>query len=170
MEAAQLAVRLAANAEIFRHLLANVSAEQSRWRPMTEKWSLLEVINHLGDEEREDFRRRLDLTLHHPGEPWPPIDPPRWAIERSYNTRGLAESLERFLDERAQSVEWLRKLEPGEPDAVYPHPIHGPIPASALIAAWLAHDLIHIRQMTRLHYEYLRDGVGSEALEYAGPW
>lgn len=170
MDPVLLAERLEANAGVFRHLLAGVAPAQARWKPAPEKWSLLEVVNHLADEEREDFRRRLDLTLHHPGEAWPPIDPPRWAVEREYNSRELAPSLDDFLRERRASVEWLRGMERLDGEAAYRHPVFGPITAQTLAASWLAHDLIHVRQVTRLHYEYLRESLGAEALDYAGPW
>lgn len=170
MNSTELAVRLAANAQVFRHLLADVPPEQARWKPAPEKWSLLEVINHLADEEREDFRTRVDLTLHHPGEPWPSIDPQGWVVAREYDRRDLGASLQDFLRERARSVEWLRSLEQADPAATYQHPKFGPITAGDLLGSWLAHDLIHIRQMTRLHYEYLAQRVAPYSLGYAGPW
>ena len=60
--------RLAANVRVFEGLAGGVGAEQARWKPAPERWSILEVLNHLYDEEREDFRQRLDFTLHRPGE------------------------------------------------------------------------------------------------------
>lgn len=163
------AERLAANAQIFRHLLATVPAEQAVWKPAPEKWSLLEVINHLADEERLDFRQRLDLVLHHPGEPWPGIDPESWVHERQYNLRDLEESLEDFLAERRRSVEWLGNLVSVDLDAEYEHP-RGNLSAGDLLGSWLAHDLLHIRQMTRLHYDYLSQEAAPYAVGYAGTW
>ena len=86
--------RLRANADVFDALTRGVSEEQARWRPASDKWSILEVVNHLADEEVEDFRHRIDLALHRPGEPWPPIDPEVWARERQYNSRELGQSVE----------------------------------------------------------------------------
>ena len=62
------------NAEAVERLARHASDQQARWKPAPEEWSLLEAINHLYDEERSDFRLRLDLTLHQPGTPWPPND------------------------------------------------------------------------------------------------
>ena len=69
---------LSASGAAIRELAKALSPEQARWRPAPGQWSVLEVLNHLCDEEREDFRQRLDLLLHHPGEPWPPVDPETW--------------------------------------------------------------------------------------------
>src|SRR5262245_33302171 len=114
MEANDFAARLEANAPVIAALARVVRADQVRWRPEPAAWSGLEVVNHLADEEREDFRARLDVMLHQPDQPLPPIDPEGWVIQRSYNQRDPAESLAGFLAERAQSVAWLRTLT--EPD------------------------------------------------------
>ena len=66
---------------------------------------MLEVVNHLYDEELEDFRSHLKAILY--GQAWLPINPPAWVVERQYNRREMAESLERFLAARRESIEWL---------------------------------------------------------------
>lgn len=170
MEPTEIADRLSANAVVFQHLLAGVDDTQARWKPTPEKWSLLEVVCHLADEERHDFRQRLDLMLHHPGTPWPPIHPSAWVEERGYNTRELEASVQDFLREREHSVAWLRALRGFAPKI--PYPATGPVrlTAGTLLHAWAAHDLLHIRQMTRLHHEYLGEFAGRAALDYAGNW
>lgn len=169
MRPIDMAMRLAANAQVFQHLLAGVEPGQARWKPTPDKWSLLEVVNHLADEERDDFRMRIDLTLHHAGQPWPPINPPQWAVEREYHRRDLAESLGDFLRERTVSVEWLKGLEGESLAAEYRHPQRGIFTAGQLLVSWHAHDLLHIRQMARLHYEYLA-ATTTHSLRYAGDW
>jgi hypothetical protein len=162
--------RLASNAEAFAALLAAVSDEQARWKPSAGKWSLLEVINHLADEEREDFRARLRSVLETPGAPWGKIDPEGWVVARGYATRSLDASLADFRTERQRSLNWLRTLRTPDWHAAYEHPTAGPIRAGDLLVSWQAHDLIHIRQMNRLHLEYLLTGAGDYSPEYAGPW
>jgi hypothetical protein len=51
-----LVSQMEANAQGIRALAAGCSDQQARWRPDPASWSILEVINHLLDEEREDFR------------------------------------------------------------------------------------------------------------------
>ena len=45
-------------------------------------------------------------------------------------------------------------------------------PASAgdLLASWLAHDLLHVRQLARLHWQYLTAAAKPFQTDYAGPW
>ena len=100
----QIAAQLKAQADAIHALTVGISAEQARWQPAADSWSLLEVINHLDDEERLDFRVRLDLLLHKPHEPWPPTDPEGWVVSRAYNQRDLQTSLARFMEARADSI------------------------------------------------------------------
>src|SRR6187402_2846090 len=102
--------RFSNNRGVFESLLANVGLEQARWKPSPDKWSILEVVNHLYDEEREDFRQRVELVLSDPTQPWPPIDPRTWVTSRGYNDREVDLSLDNFFSEREKSLLWLRSL------------------------------------------------------------
>lgn len=161
--------RLSGNVSVFENLVRGVADEQARWKPSPDKWSILEVVNHLYDEERDDFRSRLDSVLHDPKKPWPPIDPPGWAKDRKYNERELNESLERFLGERRRSVEWLKELKEPRLENSYEHPLRV-IRAGDLLASWVAHDFLHVRQLARLHWEYLNFISKPFDTKYAGKW
>ena len=162
--------RLSKNTATIQSLGQGVAEEQARWKPTPEEWSILEVINHLYDEERGDFRTRLDLLFHHPGQPWPGIDPQGWVVERSYNTRDLEASLNNFFQERQRSVSWLGGLSSPAWEARYQHPQAGEISAGDLLASWLAHDFLHIRQLAQLHWEYISLVAKPHSTDYAGTW
>ena len=100
----QIIAHLRVNGDVFKYLFTNLADEQARWKPGADRWSLLEVINHLYDEEREDFRKRLALVLSDPDAPWPAIDPEGWVLQRGYNERNLKESLDNFFRERLTSL------------------------------------------------------------------
>ncbi len=78
MEIQSYSAQMASNAASIASLSRWVSDEQARWKPDSQSWSILEVINHLYDEERQDFRLRLEYILFRPGQPWEPIDPQGW--------------------------------------------------------------------------------------------
>jgi hypothetical protein len=160
---------MAGNAARIRALVQEVSDEQARWKPDPASWSILEVVNHLWDEERHDFRVRLDITLHRPDQPWPPIDPGGWVTARAYNQRSLGPSLEGFLAERQASLAWLRGLEAPDWEASYQAP-WGPIRAGDLMAAWVAHDLLHTRQLVELHWAHTTAALDPYDVRYAGTW
>lgn len=45
----QIITHLRVNGDVFKYLFLNLSDEQARWKPGADRWSLLEVINHLYD-------------------------------------------------------------------------------------------------------------------------
>jgi len=149
MNVEEMAGQLESNIEVIRQL-ADVSVEQARWRPAPGKWSLLEVVNHLHDEELEDFRPRVDLTLHHPDKPWPPFDPQAWPEERKYNERDLGESIGRLAKAREESLAWLKALDSPDWQLAREHPRLGTLRAGDFMASWVTHDFLHIRQLNRL--------------------
>jgi len=157
------------DADRIRTLAEGVGPEQARWKPEPKSWSVLEVVNHLADEEREDFRTRLDIILHHPEDPWPPIDPSGWVNERKYNERDLGESLRRYTNERRSSIEWLRGLGSPNWEAVV-HSQLGSMKAGEMFAAWVTHDQLHMRQLVELHRAYTERLAQPYSLDYAGPW
>jgi hypothetical protein len=157
------------NTRRIRSLVEGVPVEQARWKPAPDAWSILEVINHLWDEEKEDFRVRLDITLHHPDQPWPPIDPGGWVTARQYNQREVSEAVEGFLEERQASLAWLESLAAPDWEASYEAPF-GTIRAGEIFAAWAAHDLLHMRQLVELHWGYTVRLASPYQAEYAGSW
>jgi hypothetical protein len=169
MDLDQVIERMSANAGIMEGLTKGIGAEQTRWKPAPDKWSILEVINHLYDEEREDFRQRLELVLSDPILAWPPIAPQEWVTNRAYGERDLGESLSNFLTERQKSLAWLRNLRAPNLENCHEREA-GSLRAGDLLASWLAHDFLHIRQLTRLHWQYLTAKVDPFKTEYAGPW
>ena len=170
MDAGGLIEQLALGGKRTAALVAGVSPDQARWRPAPEAWSLLEVVNHLWDEEREDFRIRLNLILHDPLAAWPPIDPGGWVTARDYNGRELAASLQGFLAERAASLAWLRGLAAPDWDATVETPWGWRITAGDMLAAWAGHDVLHLRQLVELHWAHTAQLAAPRTTIYAGEW
>ncbi len=169
MDHAVIIRALAANGETFRALLEKIPAEEYRWKPSPEKWSILEVLCHLCDEEREDFRARVKHTLETPELPLSPIDPAGWVTQRNYAARDYTEMLDLFIRERKNSAGWLGSLSAPNWKNTHRHPKLGAMTAELFLANWLAHDYLHIRQVTSLRFHYLMQHSG-EDLRYAGEW
>ena len=161
--------QLKMNAESIASLVRYVSDDQARWKPDANAWSILEVINHLLDEEREDFRVRLDAILFQPVEQWPQIDPEGWVVERQYNNRDLQESLDNYLAERKSSLRWLNALERSDWKQEFSAPF-GSIRAGDMLVSWATHDQLHLRQLIELHRAYLELRSEPYRLDYAGQW
>jgi hypothetical protein len=160
---------LAQQAGIIQALLAGVSQEQAAWKAEPQQWSILEVINHLYDEEVDDFRAHLECVLIHPESPWSSIDPLGWVTQHAYSQREITTSLQNFIEARRASLAWLDTLSESDWTTSHVTPF-GQISAGDLGASWLAHDLLHIRQLTELHWLYTVSFVNPYQLIYAGDW
>ncbi len=169
--ASALADRLSRFPKALEACVGIVSAEDARWKPAPEHWSILEICCHLLDEEREDFRLRAQITLRDPTAEWPRLDLKGVAELRGYASRDLIGTLAEFRRERAASLAWLSSvLRDADWSHARIHPEHGPLAAGMLLASWAAHDALHIRQIAkRVHGLAARD-AGSYSVIYAGEW
>jgi len=160
---------LAYGAEIVCKLVAGITKAEARFKPDPEPWSVLEVICHLYDEEREDFRPHLDIILNRPTEKWPPIDPRGWVTGRKYNERDLVDELSKFVAERRNSLTWLKGLSTPNWEAEYTTPF-GVMKAGDMLTSWVAHDNLHIRQLVELKHARVLHIAEPYDVRYAGEW
>jgi len=151
-------------------LIAGISDADARWKPPSGAWSICEIICHLLDEERDDFGARVRATLEDPSRAWPPIDPEGWAILRRYNERDWKAQLAELRAARRESLAWLRAHESADWTNAHAHPSLGTIRAGDLLAAWAAHDLLHLRQLTKRRFELLGRDTEPFSTRYAGEW
>jgi hypothetical protein len=157
------------NRGVFAQVLAGRSPAAQQFRSAPGKWNLLEIVCHLYDEERDDFRTRVRHTLETPDRQPPGIDPEGWVVARAYAAQDYTAKLDAFLHERDASVAWLRGLGSRDWGRAYVHPRLGPMTARLFLANWLAHDMLHLRQILRSDYQLLQQQSG-EDLAYAGAW
>lgn len=166
--------KMAASLERFGRILPevvrDVAPDESRWKPPDGAWSILEIVCHLADEEEFDFRRRVEMTLADPDVVWTPIDPDAWAVESGYNEGQLREAVARFESLRSQSVSWLRSLENPDWSRTHHHRQFGPLRAGDIVAAWVAHDCLHLRQISKRMYQMAARDAGEYSIRYAGEW
>lgn len=170
MDHVQLIARMRNTPAALKVLLAPISAADAKWKPAGGAWSILEIVNHLADEDRDDFRARLQSVMRDAAAPWPKTDPESWAIDRRYNERELGESLERFAHERELSLRWLAELDAPDWSTAYMHPTRGPVYAGELLVSWPAHDALHIRQIAKRLFELAARDGGKFGTDYAGEW
>lgn len=163
--------RLAAFPTAFRAAASIAGPRDARWKPAPEHWSILEIACHLLDEEREDFRVRAALTLEDPEREWPRLDLEGVSERRGYLKRDLEPVLDEFTRERARSVAWIDSLPAGTDFArARPHERFGPMHAGMLLAAWAAHDALHLRQLARRLHDLAKRDAGPYRVDYAGEW
>ena len=157
------------SAEMIRTLLAGITQEEAQVKPSPESWSMLEVICHLYDLEREDFREHLDFILHRQNEEYHVIDPQSWVRERNYNEQDFMEMWGKFFTERQKSLEWLEEISNSDWDITY-ESIYGSVSAGEMFSCWIAHDNLHIRQLVELRRHRIENITKPYPIEYAGEW
>jgi len=169
MEFKVLYQELADSTEIIKGLIKNIDQEQAQVRPDADSWSVLEVICHLYDEEREDFREHLDFILNRQHEEWHDIDPQAWVIERKYNDQNFVEMQDKFFAERSRSLEWLMGLTEIDWSKTYSSE-YGSMSAGEMLSCWVAHDNLHIRQLVELRRMHIENKTQPYDIQYAGDW
>ena len=169
MEYKALYLELVNSTEMIRALIKDISQEQAQVKPDANAWSILEVLCHLHDTEREDFREHLDFILHRQNEEWHVIDPQAWIMERKYNEQNLIEMQEKFFAERKQSLEWLNTVSHVDWSITYTSE-YGSVSASEMLSCWIAHDNLHIRQLVELRRKHIEHITNPDDLQYAGDW
>lgn len=167
--------RLETAPNAFVALAYKVTPREAHYKPTSGAWSIHEILCHVVDEERLDFRPRLMSVLANSGV-WPDWKPDGPARVRSYQSRDFHGSFATFAKERRQSIAWLRSLRAPNWTRAYQHPRLGPIRAGDLLCAWPAHDALHFRQVAKRLYEIAgRDGEAMSPkapfiTRYAGDW
>jgi DinB superfamily len=157
------------NAFVFQALLSGIEPNKIHWRPADDKWNMLEIVCHLLDEEQYDFRARIKHVLENPLLPMPSINPTVWVQEKNYASMDYKKTLKSFLIERTQSVNYLHSLHNANWQTLHHHPKLGDVNAAYFLHNWLAHDYLHMRQVNRYDYLYLKENSGID-LRYAGDW
>lgn len=97
----------------------------------------------------------------------PPIDSQGWVTSRRYGDQDYGQVLGLFLNERMESVRWLRSLPDPQWGSAYQHSKFGLMTPELFLANWVAHDNLHIRQIIQRKYHYLESNA-SVPLDYAG--
>ena len=170
MNVESLIGRLDRFAEALPAVVAGIPGADARWRPPEGGWSILEIVTHLADEEVEDFPARLKLTLRDPELEWPPVDPEESAVQRRYNEGNLDEAVGRFVSARRDSVKWLRGLREPDWSITHHHEVLGDLRGGDLLAAWVAHDALHLRQIAKRLFQLTGRDAGEYGTAYAGSW
>ncbi len=157
------------NKLVFYDLFKNENKKLFLWKQTPEKWCLLEILCHLYDEERKDFRFRIKWVLEKPNKIPPPFNPIDWVTDHNYMGQDYNSILDKFLEEREYSISWLKSLENVNWSNSFEHPKLGKMTAVYFLNNWLAHDYLHIRQIIKLKFDYLNNRF-NEDLDYAGKW
>jgi|WetSurMetagenome_2_1015567.scaffolds.fasta_scaffold1118475_1 hypothetical protein len=164
IEFRELVQKMAGNAASIRALVETATDEQAGWKPDRDNWSLLEVMSHVYNEERIDFRKHLKEVWNNPPKPWE-----EFQVEELVQVENLRQALEGFLAEREESIAWLRGMETIDwtVTAVAPW---GSLNSGDLLVSWVEHDYLHLRQIIELLHAWNEKQASPCKVEYGGGW
>ena len=145
-------------------LRAMLSGLPQEWTGASEgpdTWSPYVVVGHLIHGERTDWIPRARIILAQ-GENrrFTPYD--RFAQFRESEGKSLDDLLDEFAALRAANVATLQewRLDDAMLSLQGEHPAFGAVSLRQLLATWVAHDLGHIVQISRVMAKQYRDAVG----------
>lgn len=145
----------------FRALLGGLPEAWTAPNEGPDTFSAFDNVGHLIHGERADWipRARIILTQG-PDRRFEPYD--RFAQYRESRGKTMADLLDEFARLRAENLATLRgwRLTDRELALEGEHPTLGPVTLRQLLATWVAHDLGHIAQTTRVLAKQYREAVG----------
>ena len=134
------------------------------WTDATEgpdTWSPYVVIGHLIQGERSDWIPRAQIILAQgPERRFTPFD--RFAQFRESEGKSLTELLDEFARLRAENLSTLKSWQLTDAQLALEgqHPAFGAVTLRQLLATWVAHDLGHVVQVSRVMAKQYRDAIG----------
>jgi len=120
-----------------------------------------DVVGHLIHGEETDWVPRMKIILEH-GEsvPFTPFD--RFAFRSTTQGQTTEALLQRFAARRGESLREVARLRLDEATLARTgtHPALGRVTLAQLLAAWVVHDLGHLKQVARTMAGRYRQAVG----------
>jgi hypothetical protein len=146
---------------VFRALLSGLSSEWIDGNEGAETWSPYDNVGHVLHGEKTDWIQRAEIILAQgANRRFTPFD--RTAQFRESAGRSLDELLDEFDKIRMQNVATLRGWHLSNEQLALQgeHPAFGLVTLRQLLSTWVAHDLGHIQQISRVMAKQYRDAVG----------
>ncbi len=127
-------------------LTTGVLEEKLTRRPCPTKWSVLEILVHLAEDELVTSWRYRQM-IEHNGITLSGFDQDQWAMLGDYQSWNVHEALEMFRLLRAANLRLLSRLTPEEWERKGNHAEGGPMTVRDLARHMAAHDVNHILQI-----------------------
>jgi DinB superfamily len=139
----------AGTAEKLERLIEGVSTSELRKRPTADKWSVSEIVAHLGDAEIvTGFRMRLILGAL--GAPIAAYDSDSWVTSGHYEKRDPRKSVEQFRVLREANLALLESLTPEQWKHYGIHSERGQETIELMVRMAAGHDINHLQQIERI--------------------
>ena len=139
---------LAATPAALKEALRGVPRKLLLFTPAPGKWSILEILCHLRDMEREAYLERYTRILAEPEPTLPDVNGDALAIERDYRGQKAADVLRDWMRLRRESLRLLRKAKPEQWRRAGVHETMGRVTIDELVARHaVGNDAAHLAQI-----------------------
>src|SRR5512141_2976866 len=102
---------LEATPGILRGLMSELTDEDARWKPASDRFSVAEVLAHLAHSEGHCYRMRLD-AFQNETRPEFELDDAQMYLEL-YRDADPEDAFDQFEEQREDNLEYLRELPEG---------------------------------------------------------
>ena len=136
---------------IIEKIIWAASDEQMHWKPAMDRWSISEVLAHLGEVEVLGFRDCIQKMLDRDNPELDAYDQNAAYGAGKYSGGKARENLKKFCHERDRTLSWLRYVPAAMVSRTGRHSEIGAISIGQLMNEWAFHDLGHIRQIAELY-------------------
>lgn len=146
---------------VLKQLLSGLPEHWTGVNEGPETWSPYDVIGHLIHGETTDWTKRMDIILSDGGnKEFATFD--RFAQFQESKGKSLEQLLNTFHDERKSNITYLLSKNISKTDLQKTgiHPTFGKVTLQQLLSTWVAHDLDHIMQISRVMAKQYREDVG----------
>jgi len=127
-------------------LIHGIPVQQLSGRPEPGKWSIIEILAHMAEDELVSSWRYRQM-IEHDGEVLHGFDQDLWARLGNYGEWSASEALDLFRLLRNANLRMLRALSPEEWERSGNHMERGRITVRELARHMAAHDINHILQI-----------------------
>lgn len=146
---------------VLESLLNGLSDDWTTNNEGPESWSPYDVMGHLIHGEKTDWIARLEICLSSgPNKTFAKFD--RFAQFEESKGKTLDDLLTEFKVVRAHNIALLKsnRLTSADFGKTAIHPTFGEVKLSQLLSTWVAHDMDHIFQISRVIAKQYKDEVG----------
>ena len=152
---------LARTPAVLDALLGDLPEVWTRSNEGGDTWSAYDIVGHLIHGEEADWMPRARMILQF-GESRTFEKFNREAQRGADPDRSLGQLLSEFALLRADNLRELQalNLQPADLGLRGRHPSLGVVTLAQLLATWVAHDLTHVHQLSRVLAHQYRDAVG----------
>lgn len=139
----------AATAKKLQQLVQGLPVSRLRKRPVPDKWSIAEILAHLGDTEIA-VGWRLRSILASPGTPIQGFDQDAWVATGHYEQRNPEKCIAQFAAAREANLVLLKSLTPEQWKQCGMHSERGEESIERIVNLICGHDINHIEQIARI--------------------